>query len=94
MGLYNHQQHLRGYLKPENTKVSCGKWPQYLISPRKAIQYPYLGSSCNSSLWPKVTRFNKSQRGYLQLEDAVVHYGQRPQYLRRKSDVYKCNILL
>ena len=55
--------------------VSCGQRPQHLKGHREdiAVVGPH------SSLWPKATTFERSQRGVFLVAAPTVHCGQRPQ---------------
>ena len=75
--------------RSSTTTVSCGQRQQHLRGHREdiAVVDPY------SSLWPKGTTFERSQRGVFLVASPTVHCGQRPQQLGDQSVYYNSGIL-
>ena len=71
------------------TTDSCGQRPQHLRDHRKEIAV--VGP--HSSLWPKASTFERSQRGVFLVKAPTVHCGQRPQQLRDQRFYYNFDIL-
>ena len=69
--------------------VSCGQRPKHLRGHREdiAVVNPH------SSLWPKATTFERSQRGVFLVASPTVHCGQRPQQLGDQRVYYNSGIL-
>ena len=73
-----------------NNLICCGQRSQHLIIYREAIY----GLRPHTSLWPDTTTFNKSQRGYMQLETITVCCGHRFLVEVIKKDIFCCDQML